>query len=225
MPTLSLRAFKIGLVVFATILAGISVWTILAELTRSNVRSLPTNIDAADAATAARPDADWAATFGGARGDLRAEHAFTFSRLLWPQANDESSPTTSEQARAAIDNALRQAPHDASVWLLAAGLGARFGWQNPIPIPALKMSYYTGLSEFSLMPLRLLMALRSNALTDGDVRPLVEGDVRTILTRRPDLKDALILAYQSAGPDGRRFLESAVTNTDPSFVATMRVGR
>jgi hypothetical protein len=84
------------------------------------------------------------------------------------------------------------------------------------------MSYYTGPNEPHLIPLRLLTATHSNALTDSDLQQLVQRDVRMSLTRWPELRPALAAVYEGAEPDGRRFLEGAVTETDPTFLQTMR---
>ena len=84
------------------------------------------------------------------------------------------------------------------------------------------MSYYTGLNELHLIPLRLFTATHSNALSDNDLQQLVQRDVRMILTRWPELRPALAVAYKDAEPEAKQFLEGAVAETDPSFLQTMR---
>jgi len=209
------------MLLLASALAGFSLWVVLAELPRSGVRRLPTSSDAAAIAATARARAAWAAAFGDVRGDLWAEAAFTYATLLSPGPAQDADPfTIANQARTVIERALACAPYESSVWLLSARLGFRFNWPNANPVSNLKMSYYTGPNELHLIPLRLLTA--THALTDSELQQLVQRDVRMILTRWPELRPALAAAYEDAEPDAKRFLEGAVTETDPTFLQTMR---
>ena len=74
------------------------------------------------------------------------------------------------------DMALSEAPHNTDVWLLLAGLSLRFNWATPSPTAALKMSYYTGPSKLTLIPLRLSLAAKSNALSDPEIQQFVQRD-------------------------------------------------
>ena len=211
------------MLLLALALAGFSVWVLIAELPRSGVRRLPTSSDAAAIAATARARAAWAAAFGGVRGDLRAESAFTYATLLSPSPPQDADPSTiANQARTVIERALACAPYDSSVWLLAAGLAFRFNWTNANPISSLKMSYYTGPNELHLIPPRLFTATHSTALGDDDLRQLVQRDVRMILTHWPELRPTLAAAYKGAEADAKQFLEEAVTETDPGFLQAMR---
>jgi hypothetical protein len=87
------------------------------------------------------------------------------------------------------------------------------------------MSYYTGPNELSLVPLRLRVATNSNVLGDDEIQQFVRRDVRMILTRWPDLKDALIGAYRAALPDARAFIESSASQVDSDFIKTMRAAK
>ena len=211
------------MLLLASALAGFSLWIVLAELARSGIRQLPTNSDAAAIAAAARARAARAAAFGDIRGDLWAEAAFTYATLLSPGPAQDADPSeVAAQARMVIERALACGPHEPSVWLLAASLASRFNWPNANPAFTLKMSYYTGPNELRLIPLRLLTATHSNALTDRDLQQVVQRDVRMILTRWPELRPALAAVYEDAEPDAKRFLEGAVTDTDPTFLQSMR---
>ena len=84
-----------------------------------------------------------------------------------------------------------RAPYKSGVWLLAARLAFRFNWTNANPIATLKMSYYTGLNELNLIPLRQFTATHSNALSDHDLQQLVQRDIRMILTHWPELRPTL----------------------------------
>ena len=66
---------------------------LLSELPRSGIQRLPINSDAAAIAATARARAAWAAAFGGVRGDLRPESAFTYATLLSPGAAPDADPS------------------------------------------------------------------------------------------------------------------------------------
>jgi hypothetical protein len=215
--------FRVPMLLFASALAGFSLWVLLPEPARSGIHRLPTDRDMAAAAAPERARAHRAARFGGVRGDLWSEFAYTYSTPLWPGAEPGSDPQmVANEARSIVERALAYAPHDSGVWLLAASLAARFEWPNSDPAAILKTSYYTGLNEIELVPLRLVAATRANALSDTDVQRFVQRDVRMILTRWPELKPTLIAAYGNAAPATKRFLEAAAAETDPGFVQAMR---
>ncbi len=87
------------------------------------------------------------------------------------------------------------------------------------------MSYYTGPNETLLIPMRLSVATQSEAINDPELQILVTNDVRTILLRKPDMKPTLVAAYRDASPEGKRFIETAVAQLDPSFAAELRASR
>jgi hypothetical protein len=208
---------------FASALLVMSLWILLPTLLHSDVYMLPTEPGAAAVAATARTRAVVAARVGGVRGDLWAQSAFTYATLLWSEAEqDERQRAIANQARTDIERALVYAPHISSVWLLAASLASRFNWSHANPAASLKMSYYTGPNERSLVPLRLFLATHSDALADSDMPGLVRRDVRIILTSWPDLRPAIAAAYRDAVPNAKRLLESAVTEADPAFLRVMR---
>jgi hypothetical protein len=151
-PLRSHIPFRATMFLLALALAGFSLWIALAELSRSGVRQLPTSSDAAAIAITARTRAAWAAAFGGVRGDLWAESAFTYATLLSPSsAQDVDLSTIASQAHTVVERALARAPYDADLWLLAARLALRFNWPRANPVSTLKMSYYTGPNELHLI--------------------------------------------------------------------------
>jgi hypothetical protein len=211
------------MLLLATALAGYSCWIALPELLRAEIRQLPTSSGTAAIAATARARSAWVAALGAVRGDLWAESAFTYATLILSDPAQHTDPTTiANEARTVIERALRCAPYESSVWLLAARLGFRFNWPNSSPTSTLKMSHYTGPNELYLIPLRLLTATHSDALADSDLQQLVQRDVRMILTRWPKLRPALTAAYKDAEPDAKRFLEGAVAQTDATFLRAMR---
>lgn len=198
-----------------------SVWFLLAELSRSTVTDLPAEVQVATAAAKQRGDATWAAWIGGIRGDLWAEAAFTYSDLLWT-SNGADSTGALAQARTRLDRAVDYAPHQAGAWLLFAGLASRYRWSDVDATEALKMSYYTGPSEDDLMVMRLRVAASLEMLGDSEVQQLARRDLRLLLARRREL--AVAEAYNNGSPAGRRFIEQAVGEIDPSVLGSLRAG-
>ncbi len=103
---------------------------------------------------------------------------------------------------------------------MLAGLASRYHPPNLNATAALKMSYYTGQNEVALMPLRLRVATSSEAIGDTDVQEFVRRDLRLLLARQQQF--AVKEAYEGASPAGRRLIEEAVGEIDPSSLGTLR---
>lgn len=220
--------FRLALILFAGVSAVLGGWILVAQLSATDVRDLPTTTEAAAAARIHRRDAAFAAHLGIVRGDLWAQSAFTYSDLFWGNSVTKSPNGSGEDtlsadvARRRIEQALSYAPHRGDVWLILAAIGARLNWQYPDASSALKMAFYTGPSESSLIPMRLLVAARSSALGDADMQQFVRRDIRTVLLRQPALKPAIQVAYHEANSANKRIIESAVNELDPAFVQLLR---
>jgi hypothetical protein len=212
---------RVGSLLFAILLGAQCIWLLLADLSRSDVTRLPTNADAATAATGQRDAAARAATFGGIRGDLWASAAFTYADLLW-RAPDKIPDVTKllTNARTTLNRALDGAPHNSGAWLLLAGLSSRYPSINVSTNAALKMSYYTGPSEQDLIPLRLRIAAHLDFVNDFEMRQFITRDLRFLLSRKQ--QSAVIAAYEAASPAGRSFIEQAVSEIDPSALTSLR---
>ena len=213
--------------VLAALLGILALWILSGELTSPRLSYFPSSPDEANAMYAVRDSAATAAELGMVRGDLWTVAAITTATPLLFGATG-SSPEQASQAevenmRAIADRAARLSPHDSRIWLVLAGLDFRADGKNPKGTETLKLSYYTGPNEIDLMPLRLLLAVRSSAIFDEEVQSLVPLDIQRIIMLRPDLKSAIVLAYQNAPPKGREIIEAALKATDPSFLATMAV--
>jgi hypothetical protein len=193
------------------------VWLLSAELSRPGISRLPTEAASAAAARNGRSNAKWAARIGTIRGDLWAESAFTYADLLW---SDGGGSADVAQAHSAINHALTAAPHQSSVWLLLAGLASRYQLPGTDGKEAVRMSYYTGPSELELMPLRLWIAVHSDAFTDIDLRDSIRREVRQLFSHQQ--KSAIVAAYNTASSAGRQFIEQTVREIDPSAADSLR---
>jgi hypothetical protein len=214
--------FRIATLVFAAFLCVQSTWLVLAELSRPNIKGLPGDAQAAVAAAKRRVDATWAAWIGGIRGDLWAESAFTYADLLWITPGADSDPTSIlAHARARLYRAVDYAPHQADAWVLLAGLAARYQWSDVDAVEALKMSYYTGPNDEDLMPVRLRVAAHSEAFDDVEMQQFVRRDLRLLLASQR--KSAVAEAYDEASPAGKRFIEGAVREIDPSSLSSLHI--
>jgi hypothetical protein len=62
------------------------------------------------------------------------------------------------------------------------------------------------------------LAVQSVALGDSDFQQLVRHDIRTIVTRKPELKPAIVAAYRDTAPIGRQFIEDTLEEIDPTLL-------
>jgi hypothetical protein len=211
------KALRLATSLFAILLSVQCVWLLSAEFSSPGVHRLPT--DAASAATVRnkRIDATRAAMIGAIRGDLWGESAFTYADLMW---DDESGGADIVQARSSLYNALTDAPHQSSVWLLLAGLALRYQFPGIDLKEAVRMSYYTGPSELELMPLRLWIAVHSDAPSDIELRDSISREVRLLFTHRQ--KTAIVAAYNAAPLAGREVIERTIREIDPSAAKSLR---
>jgi hypothetical protein len=209
----------------AAMIGILALWIIVAELLCPRLTYFPSNSNEAEARYTARGSAAKAAEVGMIRGDLWTVAAITRAAPLLFGATG-SSPRQASQAevenmRATALRAARLSPHDSRIWLMLAGIDLRLGRDNAKTAEILKLSYYTGPNEFSLMPLRLLLAVQVSAITDEELQSLVALEIRRIVMQRPDLKPAIALAYKNALPKGREVIEATLEEADPSFLATI----
>ncbi len=219
----SYSLFRSTGLVFAFVLAYQAIWILTAELARPSHSDFSENSQSA--AIAKRNTVALAASLGLVRGDLWAEYALTYFDLFARNRRDSiiaQQPKTVEQAAAAAERALALAPHDARIWLVLADADSRLT-SNHKADAALRMSYYTGANETELIPLRLLLAVSSEGLIEKDLQQLVRHDIRTIVTRKPELKPAILAAYRDAPPLGRQFLEDTLRQIDPTMLEKLHL--
>jgi hypothetical protein len=216
-----LISFRLRLLVCALALGSYALWILAVELIRparlafpaaGGIPSTPQQLN--NAATAAR--------IGLIRGDLWGDDAIRLAEgdnLTGHGAVQSADKLMA--ARSATENAVRFAPHDGRLWLLLAAVDNRLGLRGQA---ALTMSYYTAVNDASLMPLRLLIASRSGALSNPDLQFLVSAEIRTIDRELPELKPAIAAAYRDADAAGRQFIEEAIGTFDPDLLASLRAG-
>jgi hypothetical protein len=214
---------RLGATVFAAVLGVSAVWMLTVELIRPALPFFPEDVATARAAAAHRGAAGAAAWSGLIRGDLWTDYAMTLAPDLSGKPTGDAAAASLQALEGTRSSAMRGAelaPYDARAWLLLAGVDSR-GLDHKAAGP-LKMSYYTAPDAVSLIPLRINIATRTDAITDPDLQILVGGEIRTIITHKPDLKPAIVYAYRNAGPDGRRFIEAEVGELDPDLIASLR---
>jgi hypothetical protein len=217
------NGFRVGTAIFAGLLGLAAVWMLSVELIRPTLPFFPIDAAAAEATAAHRGAARAAAWVGLIRGDLWTDYAMTLAPNLSGELTGNASATSLQavdSARTAAVRAAELAPYDARAWLLLAGVDS-LGLNHSAAGP-LKMSYYAGPNELSLIPLRIKIASQSNAITDSELQTLVGGEIRTIITRKPDLMPVIVDAYRNALPEGRHFIETQVGDLDPSLLASLR---
>ena len=212
------KAPRVAMLVLTAVVGIYCIWVLSSELIRPGVISLPVDPQSAAIAAQKRARAGWAAQVGIIRGTLWAESGYTFANLLWKSSSGEKEPAQSlDLARARLDRAIRYAPTKAGVWLLLAGFAPDFRGATE----ALRMSYFTGPSELSLMPIRTFVAAQMPTL-DADMQQLARRDLRYLL--KSQQKSAIIQAWHAATPAGKRLMEQELGERDPSFLQTLRRG-
>ena len=206
---------------FAMVLGLQAAWILATELSRRATIIDPASVEEGTGDSPYQIAASRAARFGLVRGDLWAESALSFVNLSptgFSSTVDLSRSETVENVRTKAKQALRYSPHDARIWLVLATLDSQSSARDSRVAASLRMSYYTGANEIELIPLRLLVLARSDALTNDDLKQLVYHDIRNVITRAPQLKYTIITAYREASPVGRQLLNQILAELDPTLL-------
>src|SRR5258708_2142275 len=160
----ALKVVRIGPASFAGVLGLAAAWMLLVDLVQPTLPFFPDDAATAQAAAGHRSSAGVAAWIGLVRGDLWTGYAIALAPDLTWQISEKGPGASLEaldSARVAALRAAALAPTDARTWLLVAAVDFQRGSQNASG--PLKMSYYTGPNELSLIPLRIQIATRSAA--------------------------------------------------------------
>ncbi len=207
------------LLIYGFLLAAASFWLLVAELSRTGVTMLPTTPELAAAAAQRQSQALWVARFGGVRGDLWSQSAYTYATLGWSKPAPPTS--TLDAARHSATRAVTLKPVNPSVWLLFADIASRYQQGSPNPVESLKMSYYTGAHEDGLVSQRLAVASRLDVSADPELERLFRRELEFVLSYRPSLRPGILSAYAHASPQARQAIERTANDIDPSFAKTL----
>jgi hypothetical protein len=218
--------FRVAAIVVAVLTAGYAFASVFPEIFSPRPPALPADLSKI-AVQAPGPAAQWVAAIAPFRPDLEANYASTMA-LMALRPDDAALSAADAQrnlnSQEDVVRVLKAAPHRSELWLLLALLQIQHKSGGRQIIEALKMSYFTAPNDVQLMPLRLYTAARADALSDPDLKELARGDVRLMLTRQPDLKSSVVLAYRHGSSLGKMFLEDTVQSIDPEFVSVLRKG-
>ncbi|MDH6263548.1 hypothetical protein [Bradyrhizobium sp. BR13661] len=219
-----LPSFRLTTLAMALLLGWYSIATLFAEISTPKVRTYSFDLGPQNQELDVSPFSDWASQAAPFRADLLANMAFAHSGPVIGLFNAQTSQqkvARRERALSLARHSLSDAPHAADVWLLLAALQRNQASGKSATAEALKMSYLTAPGNASLFPARLLILSDPGMISDPDLRDLGRGDIRIILTRRPDLKPAITRAYQSAGAETKKYLQEVVKSFDEGFAASL----
>jgi hypothetical protein len=216
--------FRIALVTVSFTIGIYSLASFLAELGSSPRPEFPSDqIGTSLSSAEAMPE--WQNSVSPFRSDLEGNFAMTIAlHALRSPKKGTTIEQVEENVRAeyAVKQALSIAPYDSGLWLASAMLQAQRDPRSPKLAGALKMSYFVAPNDPQLMPARLNTATSFDALSDPDLKDLVLGDLRLMLTRKTNLKAAVVSAYRRASVLGKQFLEESVQSIDPAFMPMLR---
>ena len=218
----SSRNFRVALVALSLAIGVYSMASILAEISSSGRPPFPSDPTKITSLTTEEAS-NWPNAISPFRSDLEGNHALTvaFHALQSRQAKPGQSEVN-VRTEATVKKALSMIPYNSELWLALALLQARRDPRDPTLTEALKMSYFVAPNDPQLMPVRLDTATLFDALSDPDLKELVLGDLRLMLTRKPGLKTAVVSAYRRASSLGKKFLEESVQLIDPAFLPVLR---
>jgi hypothetical protein len=217
-----------ALLVFGIILGLSGLWMLLPELLRPKPIGLVFDRAGAEKAVEHWTGAVLAAEIGAIRGDLWAEAAFTGASFMWMDRStirDWSKFGLLARARANAETALALAPVNGAAWLFLAKLPAISPEGENRVGTLLEMSYFTAPSALDLAPWRLERAATSSALADKDLQAFIKSDIRGILERGPEYRQAIMAAYRNAWPQNQPIFESLVADADPAVAQLLRSGQ
>jgi hypothetical protein len=217
-----IRLARLMIATLSAVLTIVAVWLLLIELMRPNLPSDFDNPEAAQTLAEHQTTSGIAALVGLIRGRLWTEHALTFAPFLinkHTNAPDQSAVHLG-LARDAAMHAVHFSPLDARAWLVIAQADSALGDRDSAP--ALKMTYYVAPNEESMFPLRLAIAIQSNALADPELRSLLGDEMQRILATHLAFKPDIIAAYRGASSEGKRFVEQEVARSDQDLLSALR---
>jgi hypothetical protein len=157
--------------------------------------------------------------------DERSRDSFLFGTKA---TIGQTAPLDEQQAGAplalnAFAKKLRDSPLRGDVWLALAAISKQSRWAGYDICALLRMSYYTAPNDLDLFPLRLSIALGTDAvLRDPELRDLLKREISLVVARRTMLRPALASAFQSASTEGKSFTEAIISEFDPKYLDNLR---
>ena len=175
-------------------------------------------LEAPSANQAARQASVGAPLSGSLRGD-GGLHPRTSVLAQLPIANEPAASKpeigADPAAPTALARALQYSPLRGDLWLMLAALSKEQRSAEYDVAALLKLSYYTAPSDLALLPLRLTVALGEvSAANEPELRELVQRDIKIALTKQPNLRPALVAAYQSASAEGKSMVNNLISEWD-----------
>ncbi|MBR0906422.1 hypothetical protein JQ588_27560 [Bradyrhizobium liaoningense] len=204
---------RVTLMVLGITLAVQALWMVLPEwylggrssssTVASTATALPNGISKPASIAAAREDF-WIR--GGSKSSVN------------PTSSADEQETVSTVPSNTLARALRSSPLRGDIWLMLAAASKKSSLQHGTAA-MLKMSYYTAPNDLDLLPLRLSVALATDSVVrEPEFRDLIKRDVNLAVSHQPALRPALVSAYRSASPDGKNYLESVISEQDPTYL-------
>jgi hypothetical protein len=225
MTVKSTTSIRIYASTFAAILGLLSAWLIAAEAMRPTLPFFPANGANAKAAAIRRSEAAAAAWIGWPRGALWTDYAVTVDAAFLAKLEDgiaNNGSRVDDYALSVSETAARFAPSDARAWLLLASVNSQSAPNNGQALAQLKMSYYTSPYSERLFPLRIQIVARSMAPFDDELRSFIDYELGMVVRDKPDLRQAIALAFRMASPAGHQFLATSIGKSNPKFLAELK---
>jgi len=164
----------------------------------------------------------WASALQSTRENAAAISGFTAAMRIKSDKSTDPQNTGRSADLNAFPAVLEYSPLRGDVWLMLAALSKQHAAAYDTA-SLLKMSYYTAPNALDLIPLRLSVALGTDAaIKEPELRDLIRRDLKVAMTGRAALRPAIATAYQSASADGRAFAESSISELDPGYVQKLR---
>jgi hypothetical protein len=195
-------------------------WMVKTELNGLEFFPMPSTLVSASA-----PDkTSKVVTVANAREERSRDSSLfgTKATIDQPASFDEQQAGASPAVNA-FAKKLRYSPLRGDVWLALAAISKQRRWAGYDISALLRMSYYTAPNDLDLFPLRLHVALGTDAaVEDPELRELIKREISLVVARRTMLRPALASAFQSASTEGKNFTEAIIAELDPKYLDDIR---
>jgi hypothetical protein len=216
----SLWWFRLLALLVVVLVGGVSLLNLVVEVVRRPAPAFAL-ADAKPPTEAQLDSASWVSHAAPFRTDLKADLALALAAQALLGEASYYQPEITGHAQDVARQTLIEAPHDSRIWLVSAMLKSQRNPADPGVADLLKMSYFTGPNSADIIPTRLQLVATGKLSADPDLKELARGDVRLILTRRPDLRNSLNAAYRRGSAEGKLFIEDSVKAIDPKFAMAL----